>query len=138
MACIGSGWIARIDLRDRLFHRIPVERRCPISSFPSPLSAEQIGAHLETMKSAQLQAGPPSIELRKDRIERAIAMLSTHRDALVDAIRSDYGSRGRQQTQLADILTPIEGLRFRGDRDGDRSVRTDEQGHGVAPTRGRI
>jgi coniferyl-aldehyde dehydrogenase len=88
-----------------------------MSSFRLPVapSVQQIGAHLETMKRAQLRAGPPPIELRKDRIERAIDMLSTHRDALVDAIRSDYGSRSRQQTLLADILTPIEGLRFNRD-----------------------
>ncbi|WP_310700396.1 coniferyl aldehyde dehydrogenase [Paraburkholderia sp. USG1] len=88
-----------------------------MSNFKLPVapSAEQIGAHLEAMKQAQLRDGPPSIALRKDRIERAIDMLQTNRDALVDAIRADYGSRSRQQTMLADILTPIEGLRFNRD-----------------------
>ncbi|WP_213780696.1 coniferyl aldehyde dehydrogenase [Caballeronia sp. dw_276] len=82
---------------------------------PFAPSAEQIRARLETMKIAQLRAGAPSLELRKDRIDRAIDLLDTHRDALIDAVRADYGSRSRQQTLLADILTPIEGLRFNRD-----------------------
>lgn len=88
-----------------------------MSNFKLPVepTAEQIRAHLETMKLAHIQEGPPSIELRKDRIARAIDMLRTHRDAIADAVNEDYGSRSREQTLVADILTSIEGLRYNRD-----------------------
>nr|WP_229750837.1 coniferyl aldehyde dehydrogenase [Undibacterium terreum] len=60
----------------------------------------------------QLNEGPPSAALRKDRIDRTIKMLRTHKEELVEAINTDYGCRGRQQTLLADILASIESLRF--------------------------
>lgn len=75
-------------------------------------TAEQIRAHLASMKQAHLDAGPPSAALRKDRIDRAIELLRTNKEALVGAINADYGCRSRQQTLLADILASIEGLRF--------------------------
>jgi len=79
---------------------------------PVEPTAEQIRAHLETMKQAQLEAGPPSAAVRKDRIDRAIELLRANKDALVDALNADYGCRSRQQSLLADILAPIESLRF--------------------------
>ena len=79
---------------------------------PIEPSAGQIRAHLETMKQAQLEEGPPSAALRKDRIDRAIDLLRSNKEALVEAINADYSCRSRQQTLLADILASIEGLRF--------------------------
>jgi coniferyl-aldehyde dehydrogenase len=79
---------------------------------PVEPTAQQIRAQIEAMKQAQLREGPPPAALRKDRIERAIALLRKHKDALVDAINADYGNRSTQQTLLADILASVEGLRY--------------------------
>ncbi|WP_206001900.1 coniferyl aldehyde dehydrogenase [Paraburkholderia aromaticivorans] len=79
---------------------------------PVEPAAAQIHAQLETMKRAHLKDGPPTVALRKDRIDRAIDLLRSHKDALVEAINADYSCRGRQQTLLADILASVEGLRF--------------------------
>jgi coniferyl-aldehyde dehydrogenase len=79
---------------------------------PVEPTAQQILAQIDAMKQAQLKEGPPSAALRKDRIDRAIDLLRTHKDALVEAINADYGNRSTQQTLLADILAPIEGLRY--------------------------
>jgi coniferyl-aldehyde dehydrogenase len=79
---------------------------------PAEPSAARIHAQLDAMKAAQLRDGAPSAALRKDRIDRAIALLRSNKDALVDAISADYSCRGKQQTLLADILASIEGLRF--------------------------
>jgi len=88
-----------------------------MSNFKLPVdpTAEQIRNHLETMKLSHLKDGPASIELRKDRIVRAIDLLRTHREAIVDAVNADYGSRSREQTLLADVLASIEGLRYNRD-----------------------
>jgi coniferyl-aldehyde dehydrogenase len=79
---------------------------------PVEPTAEQIRTQIDAMKQAQLRDGPPSAALRKDRIGRAITLLRTHKDALVQAINADYGNRSTQQTLLADILASIESLRF--------------------------
>lgn len=79
---------------------------------PVEPAAAQIRAQLETMKRAHLKDGPPTVALRKDRIDRAIDLLRSHKDALVEAINADYSCRGKQQTLLADILASVEGLRF--------------------------
>ncbi|RCW67950.1 coniferyl aldehyde dehydrogenase [Pseudorhodoferax soli] len=78
---------------------------------PDP-TAEQIGSQVQVMKQAQLRSGPPSIGVRKDRIKRSIDMLRTHRETLIDAVNADYGTRSRHQTLVADILAPIESLRY--------------------------
>jgi coniferyl-aldehyde dehydrogenase len=79
---------------------------------PFQPTAQQLRAQIDAMKQAQLDAGPPSAALRKDRIDRAIDLLRTHKEALVEAINADYGNRGRQQTLLADILASVESLRY--------------------------
>jgi len=81
-------------------------------TLPYAPSAEQVHAHLDAMKRAQYDAGPPSAELRKDRLARAIDLLSTQREAIIDAISADFGTRSRQQTLLADVLASIGSLRF--------------------------
>ncbi|CAN7664985.1 coniferyl aldehyde dehydrogenase [Caballeronia sp. LjRoot34] len=83
-----------------------------LSANPAP---EQIRSHLEAMKQAHIKEGPASLELRKDRITRAIDMLRTNREAIVEAVRADYGSRSRYHTLIADILGSIEGLRYSRD-----------------------
>lgn len=75
-------------------------------------TAEQIYDHLQAMKEAHLKDGPASIELRKDRLARTIDLLRTHGTALVAAISADYGNRSRSQSLIADILAPIETLKF--------------------------
>ncbi|HKT94316.1 MAG TPA: aldehyde dehydrogenase family protein, partial [Paraburkholderia sp.] len=79
---------------------------------PAEATAAQIRAQLDAMKQAQLKDGPPSLAVRRDRIDRAIDLLRSNKDALVEAINADYSCRGKQQTLLADILASIEGLRF--------------------------
>ena len=79
---------------------------------PIEPSGAQIRSHLDAMKATQIKEGPPSAALRKDRLDRAIDLLRSHKDALADAINTDYSCRGKQQTLLADILASIEGLKF--------------------------
>jgi coniferyl-aldehyde dehydrogenase len=75
-------------------------------------NADQILSRLDAMKQAHLMEGPPSIELRRDRIARAIDLLRTNSNALIEAISVDYGNRSRSQSLIADVLAPIEALKF--------------------------
>lgn len=84
----------------------------PNLRLPDDPSADQIRERLDRMKHAQFEAGPPSSALRKDRISRAIDLLRTHQEAIIDVVSSDFGTRSRQETLLADILASVEGLRY--------------------------
>ncbi|WP_369814386.1 coniferyl aldehyde dehydrogenase [Erwinia sp. Leaf53] len=65
---------------------------------------------LQVMKHAHLQAGPASAALRRDRLQRSIALLRDNQAALIAAISDDFGHRSAYQTQAADLLTTINML----------------------------
>jgi len=48
---------------------------------------------------------------RRDRLDRAIAMLVDHADAFADAISEDFGHRSRETSLLTDIGAPISALK---------------------------
>jgi coniferyl-aldehyde dehydrogenase len=87
----------------------------PKFQLPRDPSSELIRQQLDVMKQAHIEAGPPSGEIRKDRIDRAIALLRAHAEAFCDAVSADFGNRSRQQSMLADIYTSIDELRFNRD-----------------------
>ena len=71
----------------------------------------QLAAVLEAQKTAQLQEGSPSVEVRSDRLSRAIDILLTNKTQLQDAMISDFGHRSRDLTNFADIASSIKALR---------------------------
>lgn len=59
---------------------------------------------LQRQKTAHLQEGAPSLELRYDRLDRLDALLAGNADKLAQAMSEDFGSRSRQASQLYDVL----------------------------------
>ncbi|NCT84870.1 MAG: coniferyl aldehyde dehydrogenase [Comamonadaceae bacterium] len=53
----------------------------------------------------------PSYEVRRDRLERLLAMTRRHGEALAAAMAQDFGHRARQESLLADIFTVESGAR---------------------------
>ncbi|MEU1981078.1 coniferyl aldehyde dehydrogenase [Nocardia sp. NPDC019395] len=71
-------------------------------------------ALLESQRRAFLREGPPSAAVRRDRIDRLIAMVLDNTDAYVDALVADFGTRSRTGILFAEImgmLTAIEYVR---------------------------
>ncbi len=71
-------------------------------------------ALLERQREAFLREGPPSAAVRRNRIDRLLAMVLDNVDAYVDAMTSDFGTRSRTGTLFAEImgmLTTIEHTR---------------------------
>jgi coniferyl-aldehyde dehydrogenase len=66
---------------------------------------------LERQKAAHLRDGPPSAQLRIERIDRCIALLVDNRKAIKDALDADFGSRSRDATDLTDIAGSIGPLK---------------------------
>ncbi|MFC3395167.1 coniferyl aldehyde dehydrogenase [Brenneria rubrifaciens] len=77
----------------------------------SPITAASLTETVATMKLAHVQDGPACAELRHDRLERAVQLLTQHHHELEAAITADYGHRSAYQTLMADILAPIRSLR---------------------------
>ncbi|MCU6671536.1 coniferyl aldehyde dehydrogenase [Enterobacteriaceae bacterium H4N4] len=68
-------------------------------------------AQLTTMKTAHLQAGPASAELRKDRLLRAATLITENHKAINDALNRDFGHRSEYQSMIVDMATTVTMLR---------------------------
>src|SRR5450432_1952524 len=53
----------------------------------------------------------PSLEQRKDRLERVAAMTEAHEQNIVAAIAADFGTRPPQETRLAELFVIGAGIR---------------------------
>lgn len=73
------------------------------------MSKDTIKSELETvlnsMKRQQLNAGPASAQLRKDRLQRSLKLIRDNHKALVNAMNEDFGHRSAYQTTIADLAT---------------------------------
>ncbi|MET0545398.1 MAG: aldehyde dehydrogenase family protein [Caulobacterales bacterium] len=78
-------------------------------------SLARLEAVLALQKSAQIKDGPPTLEIRRDRLERCIQALRDHSENLAAAISKDYGHRSRDWSLLSDVAGAIESLRFARD-----------------------
>ncbi|EID15260.1 coniferyl aldehyde dehydrogenase [Mycolicibacterium phlei] len=59
---------------------------------------------LERQRRAFIADGPPSVAVRRERIDRLVALVLENSDALVDAVAADYGTRPRDAVLFTEIL----------------------------------
>lgn len=67
---------------------------------------------LQRQRDAFNKEGPVSYETRIDRIDRCIALMVDHQDALCEAVNADFGCRSRHVTRMSDIFTSLGSLKF--------------------------
>ncbi|MDH3549081.1 MAG: coniferyl aldehyde dehydrogenase, partial [Gammaproteobacteria bacterium] len=58
---------------------------------------------LEVQKAACMREGLPSAEIRIERLDKSIALLCDHGDALCEAMSADFGHRSIDQSRFSDI-----------------------------------
>ena len=75
-------------------------------------SSGAMRAVLERQREAQRTEGAPSAEQRIDRLDRAIGLLVGYKDAIVDALREDFGHRSIHTSLLTDVSGSIGPLKF--------------------------
>jgi coniferyl-aldehyde dehydrogenase len=63
---------------------------------------------LDRQRASFLQDMPVSLEVRRDRIERGLAMILLHRGNLVDALMQDFPTRTREWTLIAEIFSTVQ------------------------------
>ncbi len=68
---------------------------------------QDMGACLQAQRAAFMAELPVSAAVRKDRLQRCIALLVDHGEALCDAVSEDFGHRSREQSMLTDITGTI-------------------------------
>lgn len=66
-----------------------------------------LDATLMAQRAAFTTELPVSIAIRKDRLNRAAAMIADNADAFCDALSEDFGHRSREQSMLTDIASSI-------------------------------
>lgn len=74
-------------------------------------STVQMKEVLERQKQAHIQDGPPSAQVRINRIDRAIALLIDNKEEICEALRADFGHRSAHQSLLADVFAPLGELK---------------------------
>ncbi len=68
-------------------------------------------AVLEAQRQAHLKDGPPDAAKRIEWLDRAIALLVGHKDAIAEALREDFGHRSVESTMLTDVAGSIGPLK---------------------------
>ena len=66
-------------------------------------SEGRMQAALEAQRQAHIKDGPPSAEKRIEWIDRAIGLLVSHKDAIAEALREDFGHRSVHASLLTDV-----------------------------------
>ncbi|TPG54392.1 coniferyl aldehyde dehydrogenase [Sphingomonas glacialis] len=66
---------------------------------------------LNRQRAAFMAELPVSLAVRKDRLNRAAAMIADNADAFCDALSEDFGHRSREQSMLTDIASSIAPIR---------------------------
>ena len=70
----------------------------------APQTLERI---LETQRRAFTAARPEPLSVRRDRIKRAMSILSQHGESLAEAMNADFGSRSFEGSMMTDIVSTI-------------------------------
>ncbi|MBD58550.1 MAG: coniferyl aldehyde dehydrogenase [Citromicrobium sp.] len=70
----------------------------------APQTLERI---LESQRRAFTEARPEPLSVRRDRIKRAMSILSEHGESLAEAMNSDFGSRSYEGSMMTDIVSTI-------------------------------
>lgn len=66
---------------------------------------------LQKQKAAFTAAMPESMAVRRDRIDRAIALLIDNKDEFARAVSADFGHRSTEQTLMTDILPSVNAMK---------------------------
>jgi len=82
---------------------------------PANAAIDGVRAVLARQQAASRVEGPPSAELRIERINRVINLLVNHQQRLCEALARDFTWRSHDQSLMADVLLPIRGLKYARD-----------------------
>ena len=62
---------------------------------------------LELQKSKHIEEGPPSLELRKDRLDRCISMVNKYQSEIISALQNDFGNRDPVMSMATEVMSSV-------------------------------
>ena len=77
----------------------------------STAEIDRMNTVLARQRAAFTAAMPEALSVRRDRIDRAIALLIDHKDAFAKAVSADFGHRSIEQTLMSDIMPSVGALK---------------------------
>ena len=89
-----------------------------IAAAPLPLASEadeeivRMHAVLSRQMAEFVADRNPGVAVRRDRLDRAIAVLSDNRQAWCEALAEDFSCRSREESSLIEMLIPLENLHY--------------------------
>ncbi len=73
--------------------------------------SKDMQAILEKQRASFIAALPEPMSVRRDRIDRAIALLVDHAEDFAKAVSADFGHRSREQTLMTDIMPSVGAMK---------------------------
>lgn len=77
----------------------------------SAAEIERMDTVLQQQRAAFTAAAPEPLSVRRDRIDRAIALLIDRKDDFAKAVSADFGHRSTEQTLMTDIMPSVGALK---------------------------
>lgn len=72
----------------------------------------EMQAVLEMQKKEFNQVAPPTLEQRKDSLEKLRAAVLDSKEQIEQALMSDFGNRSRYETRIIEIMTLLQGIDY--------------------------
>ncbi len=66
---------------------------------------------LELQKSLNIKEGAPNLQLRSDRLDRVISMVTKYETKIISALQDDFGNRDpvmSAATEVASVIGPMD------------------------------
>lgn len=82
------------------------------ASLKESSASAELQAILDSQRRAFRAEGPVALATRIDRIDRCIALLVDHKDAICEAVNMDFGCRSPYVTLMTDVMNSIGSLKF--------------------------
>ena len=71
------------------------------------ISYDDLSTKLNKLKSRYLEGDIPNLKVRKQRLKKLIDIVENNADAIGDAIQSDFGTRHKQLSLMADVRSTL-------------------------------
>ena len=65
---------------------------------------------LELQKSLNIKEGAPSLELRSDRLDRVVAMVTKYKSETISALQDDFGNRDPVMSAATEVDSVVDKL----------------------------
>ena len=62
---------------------------------------------LDLQKKLHIEEGPPSAQLRKDRLDRCISMVQKYQDQIISSLQEDFGNRDPVMSAATEVMSSI-------------------------------